>query len=386
MPGPSLDPKRLEALFAEVAGLVAVDPLCAAQVAVARDGELLAYRAFGRARFGQAPQLVERDATPESLFPVFSVTKAIVASASWILLQEGALDLSDRVVDWIPEFGTHGKEVVTLEQLLTHTCGFPNAPFETEDWRDPGRRLARFAQWRLEWEPGSRFVYHGNSAMWVLAELVTRRSGLDYREFIRRRISGPLGLRDLHIGLPTSERDRVAELIAVGRPPPDARRRGSPVDAPPIDEAELPRFNSPSWREIGSPSGGAITTAADVALFYQGLLADAAGRGPGIWQASQLEDAWRPRNSDLVDPMTRQRAYRGLGVVVAGERERMWRGFAEACSARSFGHMGLGGQIAWADPESGLSFAFCTNGAQRDPLRQGARGLRLSMLAAACAE
>jgi hypothetical protein len=46
--------------------------------------------------------------------------------------------------------------------------------------------------------------------------------------------------------------------------------------------------------------------------------------------------------------------------------------------------MGAGGQISWADPVSGLSFAFCTSGAQRNPARQGAIGFRLSSLAAAC--
>jgi CubicO group peptidase (beta-lactamase class C family) len=47
--------------------------------------------------------------------------------------------------------------------------------------------------------------------------------------------------------------------------------------------------------------------------------------------------------------------------------------------------MGAGGQVAWADPETGLSFAFLTNGAQRNAARQGANGFRLSTLAAACA-
>ena len=46
--------------------------------------------------------------------------------------------------------------------------------------------------------------------------------------------------------------------------------------------------------------------------------------------------------------------------------------------------MGAGGQVSWADPESGLSFVFLTNGAQQDPRRQGVNGFRLSTLAAAC--
>ena len=146
----------------------------------------------------------------------------------------------------------------------------------------------------------------------------------------------------------------------------------------------LAHANRPENRAIGSPGGGGIASAADVALFYQGLLADAADRGAGIWQAAMLREAWTPRNTELIDPMTKQPALRGLGVVIAGERDPMWRGFAEACSPQTFGHMGAGGQIAWADPVSGLSFAFCTNGAERNPVRQGANGLRLSTLAAAC--
>ena len=104
-----------------------------------------------------------------------------------------------------------------------------------------------------------------------------------------------------------------------------------------------------------------------------------------IWSPAILENAFTPRNADFIDPMTGHPALRGLGVVVAGESGRIWRGFAEGCSPRAVGHMGAGGQIAWADPESGLSFAWCTNGADRNPLRQGARGLQLSTLAARCA-
>jgi CubicO group peptidase (beta-lactamase class C family) len=63
----------------------------------------------------------------------------------------------------------------------------------------------------------------------------------------------------------------------------------------------------------------------------------------------------------------------------------MWRGFGTDCSARAFGHMGAGGQVAWADPETGIAFAYCTNGAERNAAKQGARGLRLSNLAASYA-
>ncbi|MGI9432942.1 MAG: serine hydrolase domain-containing protein [Myxococcota bacterium] len=353
---------------------------CAVQVAVGLRGALAGFRTFGRAPHGDGV----RPATDETLFAVYSVTKAITSSAAWILLQEGKLSLSDRVVEHVPEFGANGKEAVTVEHLLLHTGGFPTAGLPTADWPDPSKRLAQFARWRLEWEPGSRFVYHGSSGMWVLAEIIGRLSGMDYTEFIRARISEPLGLSDLYVGLPAAENLRAAEVVMVGEVATEAERAASPVDAPLIDEDTLGHVNLPSNRSIGSPGGGAFATAAAIAMFYQGLLADADGSGAGIWQRQMLLDAWTPRHTELIDPMTQQLALRGLGVVVAGDHQKMWRGFAEACSPRSFGHMGAGGQIAWADPESGLSFAFCTNGAERDAMRQGANGFRLSSLAAAC--
>jgi CubicO group peptidase (beta-lactamase class C family) len=49
-----------------------------------------------------------------------------------------------------------------------------------------------------------------------------------------------------------------------------------------------------------------------------------------------------------------------------------------------FGHNGAGGQIAWADPETSLSFAFLTNGFDRNAIRQGRRTVALSTRAAAC--
>ena len=375
-----IDPEALDALFAR-AEKTAARAGCAVQLAIARHGALAGFRTFGQARHGDGS---EREADDETLFSIYSVTKAITSAAAWIVLQEQKLSLSDRVVEHIPEFGSHGKDGVSVEQLLTHTAGFPTAEFPTLDWPQPERRLQHFASWRLEWEPGSRFVYHGHATMWVLAELVTRAAGMDYRDFLRSRIFEPLGLRNLFIGLPPGENARVADVIPIGEPPTSDERAASPVDAPLLGDDSITFANNPENRAIGSPHGGGVASAADVALFYQGLLADAEGRGAGIWQPEMLREAWTARHSELIDPMTKHPALRGLGVVVAGERDRMWRGFAEACSPRSFGHMGAGGQISWADPESGLSFAFCTNGGERDAARQGAYGFRLSSLAAAC--
>ena len=51
-------------------------------------------------------------------------------------------------------------------------------------------------------------------------------------------------------------------------------------------------------------------------------------------------------------------------------------------SPGTFGHNGAGGQIAWADPESGLSFVYLTNGMDQHLVREGRRGVALSSIAA----
>ncbi len=121
--------------------------LPAVQIAIARHGKVGVLEHFGACN-------------QDSLFCLFSATKGATVAAAWLLFQEGKLREDERVVDIIPAFGANGKDRVTVAQLFAHTAGFPHAPFRAEDWLDPERRAYRFAQWRLSWEPGSRFEYH----------------------------------------------------------------------------------------------------------------------------------------------------------------------------------------------------------------------------------
>jgi CubicO group peptidase (beta-lactamase class C family) len=378
-----VDPEGLEALLAQVAEAVRRDGLPSAQAALARCGELVALVSVG-----SADAAGRRPATNGTLYPGFSTTKALVASAAWILLQEGRLRLDEPVAEAIPEFAANGKQAVRVEHLLTHTAGFPHAPFDPMEWSDPEKRLARFAGWRLDWEPGSRFAYHPSSGMWVLAELIERRAGVDFRAFFRERVAGPLGLADLHLGLPEALGERVAEVVHVGTAPPAEALAVVGLRIPPDvgDEASIEAINRPEQRAIGAPGGGGILSAGDLALFYQALLHDGrAPGGPAVWKPEILAASLRVRSGTLLDPMVGKPANRGLGVVIAGDATRVARGFAPSNSPTAFGHWGAGGQVAWADPATGLSFVFFTNGMDRNPLRLGARGIALSAHAAACA-
>lgn len=379
-----IDPMKLEAVFERAAREVQEGLLPSAQIALARNGQIVDMRSFGSVTHEGRPA----PATNQTLYVIYSCTKAITSAAAWLLIQEGKLGLDERVVDLVPGFETNGKEAVRVEHLFTHTAGFPYAPMPPETWHDRDARLARFARWRLSFEPGARMEYHATSSMWVIAEIVERRSGLPYREFVRTRIADPLGLEDLYVGLPPEKHGRLADVVNVGEPvsPEELARLGFPVNPNnEVTEEALEGFNQALVRSAGVPGGGGTTTAADLALFYQALLRDrVAHGGPRLWSEAVIEDALRVRTGDLLDPMLRKPANRALGLVIAGEEDRVFRGFGYTNSASSFGHGGAGGQVAWADPETGISFVYLTNGCDRHPLRMGRRGVGLSSRAAGC--
>jgi CubicO group peptidase (beta-lactamase class C family) len=346
-------------------------PAC--QLAVAHDGRLLLHETIG------APE--------GSRFHGYSSGKPVVASAVWLLMGEGRLDITRPVAEYLPEFGTNGKDVVTVEQVLLHTSGFPQAPFRAVEWDDREARLRRFTDWRLNWEPGSRFEYHATSAHWVLAELIERQAGQDFRTFITERICRPLGLAALRFGVPPEEQGDIVDVENVGgRPTPEELEAITGI--PDLDLADfqgevteeaLVEFNADHLRAVGVPGGGVVSTAGDLALFYQALL-----HNPGdLWDADVLADATGNVRCRFGDNYTGVPANRTIGLVVAGDDEFVaYRGLGHTISARGFGHNGAGGQVAWADPDTGLSFCFFTSGLERNPITSGRRGAALSNRAA----
>jgi CubicO group peptidase (beta-lactamase class C family) len=319
-------------------------------------------------------------APDDSRYVIFSATKPFVAGVIWQLLTEGSLELDRAVAADIPEFATNGKESVTLEHVLLHTGGFPNAPMAPKLWNDRAGRLRRFGDWRLDWPPGTAFAYHPTAGHWVLAELIQRATGADFRTAVRERVVEPLGLKRFALGVEPQDAGDVQYLVNSGEPPdPDELERMLGIRELPADIANsdsLLEFNTEDGRRAGVPGGGGISSAADVALFYQALLHDPLG----LWEPGMLADVTGAARNHFNDPMTGNPANRSRGLVIKGDDgfgERR-HDFGPATSQRTFGHSGIGGQIAWADPESGLSFCHLTNGLDRNPLGQARRSYALS--------
>jgi CubicO group peptidase (beta-lactamase class C family) len=317
------------------------------------------------------PVLVEAlgEATPETRFHVYSATKPLVSSAVWVLIGDGLLDVSRPVADYIPEFATNGKEAVTVEQVMLHTCGFPSAPMAPAEGADPERRLERLARWRLEWEPGSRFVYHAGSAHWVLAELLARLGGADFRDVIEQRVCRPLGLPRV-LGLARDDDAGIAPPTPVGD-----------GGVSPEDELLLGALATPEGRAAGVPGGGAVMTATDLARFYSALLADPVG----VWKPEVLADATGTIRCTLPDPLLGAPVNRTIGLVIAGDDGKhtmRYACFGAGVSPRAFGHAGAHGQVAWADPATGLAFTYLQSGVDSDMFHEGARAVIVASKAA----
>ena len=366
-----IDPDRLGALNDYVRGHVERG-LPSAQVAVGRHGKLAGVASFGSATQGGE----DKPATDDTVYCTYSATKAIVGVAGWALIEDGLLNIDELVSDIVPAFKTHGKEVVTVRQLLTHTGGFPQAPMHPKLWEDRDLRNERTEYWRLTWEPGSRFEYHATAAHWALAEIITQRTGLDFRDYVRERVTEPMGAPDLFVGLPDEQHHRAADVVYVY--PPETPEGGYGE----VNPQTILHFNLPSQRRAGAPGGGAFSGAGELALFYQRLVSIEESAGHAPLKQSTVDygaSVYTDERHVNIDGLP---VNRGLTVVVAGDHPTE-RGFAPSASPRAFGHAGAGGQIAWGDPETGLSVGFVTNGFSPDD-EQAARTREIHRLAGEC--
>ncbi|MFM1992063.1 MAG: hypothetical protein RJA99_5020 [Pseudomonadota bacterium] len=343
-----LRPDRIEKLVGLIESQIAEGRYPGAQIALARHGRLLLDRSFGAAR--TAPQPVA--AGPDTLWLLYSNTKVLVATALWRLCEDGVFSFDDRVSDHLPDFARHGKRDITVTQVITHQGGFPNAQISREGWIDCAARLKSVCDFTLEWTPGTRVEYHALAAHWVLAALIERWTGEDFRDAVRRLVVEPLGLgRELFMGLPPAEDARVSDM----HEPDEAGGQRLRADS-----------NNETWRRACAPGGGAYGTARAMAALYQMMLGGGELAGRRLLSPRMLAFAIRNHTGDRVDHYMGLPMHRGLGPHLRGTTTTI-RGLGSIAPPNAYGHGGVGSSYCWADPDSGVSFAYLTNSRVPDP-------------------
>jgi CubicO group peptidase (beta-lactamase class C family) len=320
-----------------------------AQIALARHGKLALLKTFGDAALTPSRQ----PAADDTLWLLYSNTKVITACAVWLLVERGALRFTDTVAEHVPGFEANGKGGITIIQLLSHQGGFPNADVPKEAWEDHELLRKVVCSFTLEFTPGSRMHYHGRAAHWTAAVLIEALTKQDYRAFIRDHVIDPLGLGgELFVGLPEVEGKRAVDMH---EPSGDGTK--------PVRRAEE---NNAAFRKAGTPGGGGYATARAMAAFYQMLAGNGTLNGVRLLSPRMVQYVTRNHTGDMHDHYMGMPMHRGLGPHVRGTTATI-RGLGSLASPRTFGHGGVGSSYCWADPDSGVSFAYLTNCRIPDP-------------------
>ncbi|MFF6803462.1 serine hydrolase [Streptomyces sp. NPDC012616] len=299
---------------------------------------------------------------------VRSATKGVVAVGLLLLHQRGELDLDAPVGTYWPEYKAAGKERTLVRHVLAHRAGVPvlDRPLTPAEAADPDLGAAAVAAQAPVWEPGTDHGYHAQTYSWLTGELMRRITGRPVGEWIADEIARPLGA-DLWLGLPAARRGRAGRVGKVEAPAQTGALRTRPkpaVTAAYADPASLtrrafaaitplPDENDAAYRAASLPASNGIATADGLARFYASLIGEVEG-GVRLLRPETVELA-RGEQSSGPDRVLVVNTRFGLGPMLHGTASPL-------LSPGAFGHPGRGGALGLADPESGIAFAYVTNG------------------------
>ena len=310
---------------------IAAKQIPGAVLLVGRGSSVVYRKAYGQRAVEPTPEPM----TIDTIFDLASLTKPIAtATAVMQLVEEGRLRLDDRVASHWPDFGRHGKDSITVRQLLTHVSGLRGDLDLDDPWvgRDTALELA--AEEIPLAAPGERFIY-SDIGFLVLGALVERISGLPLDEFVRQRITLPLEMRDAGFKPPSSAQARIAPT-----------QRCTPLGPRCEGSGQIllrGEVHDPTARRMRGVAGhaGLFGTADDLARYARMLLG-----GGALGSARILSPLSVVKMTSPATP-TDLPSVRGLGWDIDSSYSSN-RG--ELLPIGSFGHTGFTGTSIWIDP------------------------------------
>lgn len=328
--------KRIAAVSERMAKFVVSGDISGAVTLVMRDGEVAHLDAVGQADLEKKiPMRID------ALFAIASMTKPIAATAVLMLEDEGKLSLSDPVAKWIPEFkdvkfadGRKPARPLTIRDLLTHTAGLAGSQRTEKTLEQTAREIAGRP---LAYEPGTKWQY--SPGLNVCGRIVEIASGKPFDAFLKERIFDPLGMDDTTFSPTPEQRGRIAVLYKKGK--------GNSL------EATEHWLSGDSGQRAPNPSGGLVSSAADMARFYQMILDGGKAGGKRLVSRSAVERMTSLQTGDLKTGFTPGNGW-GLGWCIA----RKPQGVSEALSPGSYGHGGAFGTQGWVDPKRRMIFVL----------------------------
>ena len=310
--------------------------------------------AFG----GRSATVVDGFAAPgrpmgaDTLLPWFSATKPATAVAVLQQWERGKLDPDDPVARHVPEFGTAGKEGVTIRHLLTHTASLAATAADGLGW-DELLAAACSSALVASWEPGRRAAYSPRLGFHVLGEVVRRIDGRPFDAYVSEEIFEPLGMSDSWLALPP---DRWAAY---------GDRMGVMHDTSGPEPKEIATLSGPEAFAATRPSSSGVGPAGDLLRLLVALLGKGELDGVRVLSAQTVDAMCARHRAGLTDETFGAVVDWGLGVMVNSWQYKSRPapyGYGDHASLRAFGHGGSQSSVAFADPDAGLAAVVIFNG------------------------
>ena len=355
-----LDADRLQHLRETIQQDISADKYFGAVVLVAHQGEIALQEAFGWSGADHARKL-ELD----SVFSLFSLTKAFTTVLTLRAIELGQFALTTRVCEVIPEFNGPMRDRINFFHLLTHQSGLPALwipkPGMFIDRLD--EIIAAICQYvRPVDPPGIKCHYSPLFNHALMGEAVRRTDPQQrsYRQILQDEVLTPLGMHDTAIGQRKDLADRHIFPDFRGKPPQEhlSRHNNDPQGAFKDETAEMPWVGGISTvpdlfrfaemlRRGGTLNGARILSPAMIGLATQNWTGDKPNE---LYKAVAINNGWEPYP-----------AYIGLGFCLRGELVCP-NLFGTLPSPGTYGNYGSGSTLFWVDPETDLTFVYLSAG------------------------
>jgi uncharacterized protein YbbC (DUF1343 family)/CubicO group peptidase (beta-lactamase class C family) len=277
--------------------------------------------------------------TIDTIFDLSSLTKVVATAPAVIqLVEKGKIRLQDPVVNYWPEFKAHGKDLITVHQLLTHYSGLRAGMDLQSKGSGYSSAMTQIAAERLASIPGTQFLYSDLNFI-ILGELVSRVSGQPLDVYCAENIFTPLGMKDTGFRPGESRPSRLAHTQY------KKRETGKKLWG---EVHDLTAFL------MGGVAGhaGLFSTGDDLAVFAQVFLDGGAAKEARILSPLSVRKMTTPQNPPD------KTVLRGLGWDIDSP---IFSSRGELLPIGSYGHAGYTGTSIWIDPVSQTYIILLTN-------------------------
>lgn len=331
---------------------------------IRRNGKIVLNRAIGHTH-GNEPGVERsgqlRQAQPDSLFGLYSASKAIAAIVVHHMEENGLVHLEDPLHHYMPEFASKRKRYITVRHVLLHQAGLPKIPKDALDLdllHEPGTIRRVMAEAKMQWSAGRRTGYHAVTGGFIIGELVQAATGMSIRDYLAKFFLDPLEFDTFNFGVPDDRVADVAPNVYTGYPLPEIGEKVAERVLGVTYREAISMSNDPRFLTAIIPAANTIGTAEETSRFYELLLRGGELNGVRIMEPRTIQRAIAEQTHTTLDSMLGFPMRYSLGFMLGRSRLSLYGG----STPKAFGHLGMINIAGYADPERDISVGLLNNG------------------------